>query len=346
MFLLRWLLFRLMFQSGVVKLQSDEVWRDLTALDFHYWTQCIPNEVAWYVHQLPEWVHRASCAGMHLVELVLPFLFFAPRPLRLVAAAGNAGLQIAIIATGNYGFFNLLTIALCIPLVDDRALRALVPRRMRDRLAPLREPLPWRASRLRRVAFGMAAALLLALSVAVTLPNLGVPDAALPAPVRAAVEHSYPFRSVNSYGLFRVMTKTRPEIEIEGSNDGREWRSYEFRFKPGRVDRPPGTTWFHMPRLDWLMWFEALRAGRGPPTIWFVRFQQRLLEGSKPVVELLASDPFPDAPPRYLRTVVYRYRFTTAEERARTGDWWVRERVGPYLPALMLERGELVRARW
>ncbi len=324
--LLLWLLFRLMFSSGFVKLASgDPNWRNLTALTFHYWTQPLPPWTAWFMDKLPLFFQKLSCAVMFAVELGAPFLILTPRRLRLLAAAAMAGLEAIIAATGNYAFFNLLTIALCVLLVDDASL----PSRLRRRAAA--DP---QASRGRWPRFALApvaAVLLIASCVhffAGTLRwRLPWPGFAITL-ARAAV----PFHSVGMYGLFMVMTTARPEILVEGSADGVTWIPYEFRWKPGDVTRRPSFVAPHQPRLDWQMWFAAL--GRCEDSPWFASFERRLLEGSPAVLRLLARNPFPDAPPRYLRTTTYAYRFTDAAERRATGAWWKRRLVGPYCPTL------------
>jgi hypothetical protein len=149
---------------------------------------------------------------------------------------------------------------------------------------------------------------------------------------------AYPFRSANGYGLFRVMTRQRYEIVIEGSDDGATWKTYEFRYKPGEVNHRPAFCEPHMPRLDWQMWFEALRPGQETGfSPWFVQFMHRLLENSPPVVALLRTNPFPDRPPRYVRARLYDYHFTTRAERAASGAWWRREPIGEYLPPVTLK---------
>jgi hypothetical protein len=158
-------------------------------------------------------------------------------------------------------------------------------------------------------------------------------------PLPFAYELASPFRTMNSYGLFAVMTTERPEIVVEGSADGVTWKPYGFRWKPGDVTRRPAFVPGHMPRLDWQMWFAALDPTH--PTPWFLMFEERLLEGSKPVRALLAVDPFPEAPPRYVRADLYLYQFTDAATRRATGAWWTRVRRGPYVPALTLREGRL-----
>ena len=326
--LLLWLLFRLMFSSGYVKLASgDPSWRNLTALTYHYWTQPLPPWTAWYMAQHPVGFLKFCCLVMFVVELGAPFFIPAPRRLRLLACGAMAGLQIVIAATGNYAFFNLLTIALCLLLVDDVSF----PRRWRERsgadvgASHGRWP-KW-------VVAPVAAAALLASTIAFTgTLRLRVP---WPGFVLSWARAGLPFRSINTYGLFMVMTTSRPEIVLEGSDDGVEWRAYEFRWKPGDVTRRPRFVAPHQPRLDWQMWFAALGSYSENP--WFLEFCARLLEGRKEVTALLKFDPFPEAPPHYLRAVVYDYRFTTSAERRATGAWWKRERRGLYLPVLSRE---------
>ncbi len=322
--LLRWLLFRLMFSSGWVKLASgDPSWRHLSALRFHYETQPLPPWTAWYVHQLPPWFQAVSALFLFFVELVVPFLFFAPRRMRVFACGMTVLLQLLIAATGNYAFFNLLTVALAVLLVDDQSLPKGWARRAEDGAGPSR---PWP----RPLLAGAAAVVLFATSIefAATLDR----SLALPRPVVEAVRRLGAFRSFNGYGLFMVMTTERPEIVVEGSADGVAWRPYAFRWKPGDPLRRPRFVAPHQPRLDWQMWFAALGSDEQNP--WLGAFLERLLEGSPAVEALLADNPFPGRPPRYVRAVLYDYRFTDPAERARTGAWWRRRALGPYAPVL------------
>ena len=335
LWLLRWLLFRLMFLSGLVKLTSgDLAWRNLTALRFHYWTQPLPTPIAYYVNLLPPWFQTASAVVMFAIELVAPFLIFGPRPARLVAAAAIAFLQLAIAATGNYGFFNLLSLALCLLLLDDGALAKALPRRHRARVESPAEP---RATpRGLRVGFAIAAAFLVLVSVA----EMRFWRRDLPSPIEDFLAVLQPFRSISSYGLFAVMTLDRPEILVEGSSDGRIWRGYEFKWKPGDPTKLPRFVAPHQPRLDWQMWFAALGSCARNP--WFVRFQARLLEGTPEVLQLLASTPFPASPPRYIRSMTYQYRFSDWAEHRNSNAFWNRELVGPYCPVLSLKDGRLI----
>jgi hypothetical protein len=286
--LMRWLLFRLMFASAVVKITSgDPSWRHLIALQYHYETQPLPTWTAWYAHQLAPWFHRLSAEAMFLVEGAVPFLIFAPRRLRILAALVLATFQVLLMVTGNYAFFNVLTIALCVLLLDD----GFWPARWHAWLATPRPP-PRGLSR----AVGFAAIGLFLLSL-YPLTRAFHGSGVILGPIPEAYRIVAPLRLVNSYGLFQVMTTRRPEIEIEGSDDGVTWKPYRFRWKPGPLDQCPMFVAPHQPRLDWQMWFAALSDFRQEP--WFLRFCQRLLEGSEPVLALLASNPFPRAPPRF-----------------------------------------------
>jgi len=334
LWLLRLLMFKLMFQSGCVKLLSGDVaWHNLTALTVHYETQPLPTWLGWYAHQLPLWFQKTSCLIMFGIELALPFLFFAPRRLRIFAAGAMAFLQVLILLTGNYTFFNWLTLALCIPLLDDFFLAKLIPHRFTSRIThhASRDP----AFSRRFVTIPLA--LIVIPITALQLLGMFRVESSLFAPVIAVHQWIAPFRSVNSYGLFSVMTTSRPEIIVEGSNDGTSWLAYEFKHKPGDVKRCPGFVAPHQPRLDWQMWFAALGTSRQNP--WFMNFCARLLEGSPEVLALLDKNPFPDKPPRFIRAALYDYRFMNFAERRATGAWWKREERGLYLPPASFRRG-------
>ena len=315
--LFRWLLFRLMFLSGVVKLMShDPAWGNLSAMSFHYMTQPLPTPLAWYMYQLPFGFHRLSTAMVFAIELAVPFLFFAPRPWRFFGGFSALLLQGLILLTGNYTFFNLLTVALCVLLFDDEALARL--------------PLRSRAARTRPFAVATIAAIVLALS-GLELWEMFF-SRSEPNPI---VRLAAPLDIVNTYGLFAVMTTTRPEIVVQGSNDGITWLDYEFPFKPGYLRKPPRWAAPYQPRLDWQMWFAAL--SNYPSTSWFGNFMVRLLQGSPEVLALLAENPFPSAPPKYVRAQLFDYSFTDFAARRATGDWWKRKPRGLYFPAISLE---------
>jgi len=335
LFLLKLLLFKLMVMSGVVKLTSGDDswgwlnhsfhWSALTALDYHYWSQPLPTVFGWWADKSPEWFKHFSVAFCLAVEIIAPFFIWAPRRPRLIAAGLIVFLQIAIAVTGNYCFFNLITIVLCLLLVDDAAIgrkyATVIDRRCSYRLS----------------TYGAIAV------IGVTLPinawlifTAFKPDAPWPRPLAAVYGRVEAFRIVNGYGLFRVMTKDRAEIVIEGSADGIDWLPYEFKWKPGDVKCAPGWCAPHQPRLDWQMWFAALGTPQQNP--WFGGLTIRLLQGSADVNRLLAHNPFPDKPPRYIRAGFYRYRFTTTEEHRRSGAWWKRQELGEYLPTVSLDQ--------
>ncbi|MFN7952351.1 MAG: lipase maturation factor family protein [bacterium] len=327
LWLVRLLVFKLMFLSGVVKLASgDAAWRDLSALTYHFETQPLPTWIGWFAHHSPRPLLVVGCATTLAIELVLPWAIFAGRTGRRGAFLGFAALMVAIGLTGNYTFFNALTLVAGLALLDDDDLLRVLPRRSRDRVVrALQAPAPEEISPA-RWARRVAAALLIVANVAVVLgPALG----ALGGPLDWVWRITAPFASVNGYGLFAVMTKDRPEVVIEGSDDGRQWREYVLPWKPGPLDRRPGFVEPHQPRLDWQLWFAALNP-RGNRR-WVTALLTRLSEGSPAVVALFAANPFPSAPPRFVRASLYRYSFTDWETLRRTGRWWTRELVQPWV---------------
>jgi len=315
--LFRLLLFRFMFLSGAVKLLSgDPTWADATALEYHFQTQPLPTVFAWYAQQLPPWVLHGGVYATLVIEIVLPWLVLLPRAPRLAAGAGFVLLEVLILLTGSYNFFNLLTIVMCLSLLDDDLLRW---------LPSLRGIGLRRRGRHLVAGLGCSIALLGVLVVVETVTDVRAP--------RALLAFADPARAVNRYGLFAVMTTERDELVVEGSLDGVEWRVYEFPFKPGDPGRAPRLATPHQPRLDWQMWFAALTSLEGAP--WIYGFADALLRAEPHVLALL-QDPFQGRPPAFVRIVRYRYRFTTAAEREATGNWWARERLGPWSPELRL----------
>lgn len=337
-----WLLFRLMFLSGLVKLTSgDPTWRDLSALTFHFETQPLPTVLGWWAHQLPAAWLRAACAGMFAIELVVPFCLFGPRGLRHRAAWLFIGLMLLIALTGNYTYFNFLTAALCVLCLDDAHLAALA-NRFRipaasvspvsdvsnvSQISSLPVPPRW-------LLLPLAVAIV-ALTFAQFVPAM-LRQRPWPfvAPVADAVA---PFRSFNTYGLFAVMTQPRRELVFEGSDDGRTWQAYTFPHQPGVLTRAP--TWVapHQPRLDWQLWFAALGSPQQNP--WVLGLCEHLLRGNPVVLDLLAFNPFPAAPPRFVRVVRYDYRFTDPAARRATGQWWRRTPLEFYIAPVSLRTG-------
>lgn len=328
--LARWLVFRLMFASGVVKLLSkDPLWLNSTALTVHYETQPLPNPFAWHLHNLPQWFHVWSCNIMFFIELVVPFMIFLPRNLRVFAAGSTIALMVVIIFSGNYTFFNFLTIVVCLALLDDRVVRRFLPRKITGLLKgevprDCRADLRWW---LRTVPTACLVVMTLWLSVSSMSRTFRM---APPAWIAGPVVHVEQFRIVNGYGLFANMTEGRPEIVLEGSNDGETWKVYEFHYKAGDLARRPPIVAPHQPRLDWQMWFAALGHVQQNPWVWSLALQ--LLQNQESAKSFFAVNPFPDQPPKHLRAVVYNYQFTTPEERASTGHWWKRTPVRLYFP--------------
>ncbi len=316
--LFHWLLFRLMFESGAVKMQSeDETWRNLTAMTYHYYTQPLPTPLAWFFAQAPLAFQKLSTLFVLFTELIVPFGFFGPRWVKLICAIATATLQLLILLTGNYTFFNFLTIALCLLLVDDVFLGRI----------PATPGAP-RANRF------VTAALFLFI---MTLSCAGLArmfHSTVPSALAKLQQRLAPFGIVNGYGLFANMTTSRLEITVEGSDDGENWKPYVFRFKPDDAGRAPRWAAPYQPRLDWQMWFAALGSYQENP--WFQHFIVRLLEASPPVLALLESDPFHGHPPRFIRASVTEFHFTDWETKRKTGDWWKREDKGQYFPVVSL----------
>ena len=334
-----WLLaFKLTFLSGITKLLSgDPTWANWTALSYHYETQPLPAWTSWFMYQLPRSAHYWSTAGTLVIELGAAWLIFLPARFartRLAACVLMILLQAGIGVTGNYGFFNLLTIVLYLALLDDRTLGRILPARAarvdeqsarRSAGPAIYPPKPWRR-RIWRAGVNAVAIAIAVLSVMTIVREMdrtrhvrGLFDRGWPGTLLTWVA---PFNAVNGYGLFRVMTTERPEIVIEVSADGTTWKEQEFRWKPGDVARRPRFIEPHMPRLDWQMWFAALDPSSAQD--WLLSLVDRLLAGDPAVTRLLGPNPL-GGRPRYVRLAYYRYHFTASSDRPKTGAWWKRE---------------------
>jgi len=344
--LLRWLLFRVMFGAGLIKLRGDPCWRALTCLFYHYETQPLPNPLSWYFYWLPPWIHRFSALFNHFVELLVPFAYFAPQPISAIAGGLTLFFQSWLFVSGNFSWLSFLTIVLTISTFSDAQLTFLLPSASQP---------------LRPLASAHRYALLAVTALVVLLSYYPVRNMLSPHQV---MNRSYnPFHLVGTYGAFGSINTQRYEVIIEGTGEAlltpsTTWQEYEFIGKPGNVrQRPPQIAPYHL-RLDWLMWFLPFRAvvtSRGVTTPygyepWFVHFLAKLLRGDQEILKLLAHNPFPDHPPYYVRALVYIYRFTTPEEKSETGAWWHRELVGTYFPAVSLHdsafREALSRQGW
>ena len=328
--LLRWLLFRFLFMSGVVKLLSgDPNWWSLSALSYHFLTQPLPTPLAWYAAHLPPGILRLATAGMFFVELVLPFFIFFPRRIRFFAAFGILVLQSCILITGNYNWFNLQTLLLCLLLFDDAALQKVLPQRLIRRL-PVRPDRAAPRTIVRMTVCCWALVLVFCSLVQMDVRFGGSP----PAVTQRLAALLEPLHMVSGYGLFAVMTTQRDEIVIEGSYDGVQWHEYEFRYKPGELARRPPWNIPHQPRLDWQMWFASLDDPRR--LRWFQLFLQKLLENEPAVTALLEKTPFANKPPRYVRAQFYDYTYSGSGEKAQ-GLWWDRRLLGSYFPTVYLK---------
>ncbi|HEX4348259.1 MAG TPA: lipase maturation factor family protein [Vicinamibacterales bacterium] len=313
-YLARWIAFRIMFGAGLIKLRGDACWRNLTCLDYYFETQPIPNPLSWYFHWLPAPVHHAGVLINHFAELIVPWALFAPQPIASIAAVITILFQLTLIASGNLSWLNWLTIVVAIPAIDDRWLAWM----------PVRVPaLKKRSSRHQQAVYVLTAAVVL-LSIA--------PAANLFSSSQMMNSSFEPLHIVNTYGAFGSVTDVRNEIVVEGTSDSAltdhtVWREYEFRGKPGDPARmPPQIAPYHL-RLDWLMWFAAME----PPeehAQWFDPMIQKRLAGDRATLSLLRTNPFADAPPRFIRAELFRYTFTTPGERHATGRWWNRESAG------------------
>jgi len=337
LWLLRWEWFRIYFESGVVKLASGDVhWRDLTAMDEYYQNGPLPAWPGWYVQHFPHWYHAATVIFTFAVELFVVWAVFLPRRFRLACFAIVTALQLGIIATANYAFLNYLVLVLGVLLLDDGVLSRgdggrgkgdEVPRDPSLRSGQAipsgsSSPFPLPPSR-------FIQALALSWVAYATVAVVFFRSGPLGAPARALE----PFRIANQYGLFAVMTEARYEIEFQGSRDGgRTWVAYPFRYKPQDPRQAPHIYAPYQPRFDWNLWFASLGPWR--ESQWVVLAQARLLEGSPSVLRLFGGNPFPDAPPAQVRTVLWRYWFTDVATKRATGAWWRREELGPFTGVL------------
>ncbi len=322
---LTFLLARLIFSSGIVKLLSgDPTWSDLSAMTYHFETQPIPNPLSWFIHQLPHPLLNLSTIFTFVIELLLPFTLLFPQPkVRLTASLGFLSLMLLIALTGNYAFFNLLTIALCLTLIDNRFFPT--------SLLPKTVPLPWTPVPWRHLA-SLAALLHLSLAIPILLSTLQL----LPRASQSTWQNSFaPWHLTSGYGLFAVMTTRRPELILERSSNGIQWQPIQFSYKAGPADRLPPQIAPFQPRLDWQMWFAALSAERGQLPGWFTPFLKKLQKGESEVWNLLPSQPHSSGND-YLRLRLDQYHFTTPSERSSTGNWW-RITPGPVLLVLTPE---------
>ena len=382
-FLLQWEWFRIYFESGMVKLASGDLqWRNFTAMDEYYQNGPLPTWIGWYVEHLPHWFHAATVGGTLALELVLVFMMFFPRKVRLILFCIVTPWEVGVIFTANYAFLNYLVLSLGFLLLDDNLLLRFVPALFRPR-EPERtaEPAPApqddqplsilgvgeasvatadiedsdhiskRHSFLDRLGFSWwvtrltaAAFLLTWIAYNTTAEMIGIPLRDIPLPVKPLIALE-PFRIANQYGLFAVMTRGRYEIEFQRSSDGTNWTAYPFRNKPQELNEAPGIYAPYQPRFDWNLWFASLGGWRDNEIVPLT--EERLLVGDGPVLALLRDNPYPQIPPRYVRAVIWQYWFTTMDEKRQTGNWWRREYLGLYAPELtMAADGHFAEVEW
>jgi hypothetical protein len=367
LFLLQWEWFRIYFESGIAKLVSgDPEWRHFTAMDEYYQNGPLPTWIGWYVQHFPHWFHAATAFGTLALELVLVWMLFLPRRWRIACFCIVTPWQLGIILTANYTFLNYLVLVLGFLLLDDRFLVQFVPRRWRQRMPGLAatelptktddgvpaearkatdrswiETLHGHLVQLRGALTGVMFAWLLYASTA-QLVWMVFPEAPLPSFPVIALE---PFRIADRYGLFARMTRGRYEIEFQGSQDGQNWTTYLFRYKPQDPGKAPGIYAPYQPRFDWNLWFASLGDWRSNPIV--PRTAERLLSGNVDVLALFAANPFPAGPPRRVRAVVWQYWCSTREQRRAQGVWWTRRLLGLYAPTLESEPdGKIAVVEW
>src|SRR6202165_1747349 len=321
--MIRWLLFRVEFGAGRIKTRGGPCCRDLPCLDYHHETQPMPNPLSWFFHHLPRRLHRVEVLGNHFAQLVAPIGLAFPQPVSDIAGVVIVLTQGWLVLSGNFAWLNALTVLCAVAAFNNAALGAVLPF---VHAPALSAPPAWYN------------AVLVALAVVVLVLSY--------APARTLLSRRplmnfsiHPFHLVNAYGAFGSITRMRYEIMVEGTSATDpttpvEWVAYEFKGKPGNPRRiPPQIAPYHL-RLDWLMWVAAMASPQEPP--WFIAFLVKLLQNDRATLKLLRTNPFPHAPPVFVRARLYRYRFSTARQRRETGNWWMRELVSDYMPPVRI----------
>jgi lipase maturation factor 1 len=366
MFLLQWEWFRIYFESGVAKIiGGDPEWRNFTAMDEYYQNGPLPTWIGWYVQHLPHWFHAASVFATLTIELVLVWMLFLPRRWRIICFFIVTPWEVGVILTANYTFLNYLVLILGFLLLDDLFLSRFLSQGWKKSrtLAPIiitdTSNLPPRNTEtnietsvqtaegfrraLKKVKLSLSAVALIWIFYATTAQLIWM-FAALPLPT-APVAALDPFRIANRYGLFGIMTRGRYEIEFQGSEDGKSWIAYPFRFKPQDLSKAPGIYAPYQPRFDWNLWFASLGSWQDYPIV--PRTEALLLSNDRDVLSLFNGNPFPNKPPREVRAVLWQYWFTTAAEKRTTGLWWRRQFLGLYAPTLERDaNGEIRGVEW
>ena len=330
----RWLIFRIMLGAGLIKIRGDACWRDLTCLYYHYETQPIPNPLSRTLHFMPHWFHNLGALWNHFNELVCPWFVFGPRRARHLAGILLFSFQVVLIFSGNLSFLNWLTIVPALACFDDTLLCHLFPKSLVARAAQARDNA--RISRSQTILVPVLAVLVGVLSIS-PITNLLSPE--------QAMNTSFdPLHLVNTYGAFGSVGQQRNEIIFEGTEDSTitnstPWKAYEFKCKPGDPDRRPCIISPYHYRLDWQIWFAAMSTPDQYP--WAVHLVWKLLHNDRGAISLLANNPFPTSPPHYIRAELYLYRF--APPQSKSGAWWIRSRLGTWLPPLSVKDPVLLR---
>jgi lipase maturation factor 1 len=340
-YMLLWEWFCIYFGSGLAKMLSgDRSWRNFTAMDDYYQNGPLPTWIGWYVSHLPHWFHAFAVFYTLAAELVLCWMVFLPRRVRITLFFILLPFQVSIILTANYAFLNYIVLFLQFLMLDDRFIEWAVPRPIlqfiHTKLAQDREPAETsdaaqpsdtfreRLEPIRMSVTGICLGLIFYTTLAAQYPFLPLPG--------KPIQLLAPFRVADSYGLFAVMTHARYEIEFQGSNDGKDWTPYPFRYKPQDVKKAPGLYAPYQPRFDWNLWFASL--GSWQQYRFVIWTEERLLHSDADVQQLFAGNPFASAPPKDVRAVIYQYWFTDLHTQRTTGNWWTRRVLGNYAPAL------------
>ena len=328
-FLFRWLLFRLRFMSGISKFaMGDPSWLGMTALIFYFETQPLPHVGAWFFHNLPEILLLTATVLVLIVEIIVPFMMFLPRKYRLIAAWVTLGLQLLILFSSNHNWFNFLSIALCLFLFDDKAVRRIIPGGLERWLT-----MSWSKRLVNRPTVLSAYTCYMLAIVLVTGGLLSIhrlaTNQSLGKFADGSIDLLQQWHIVNAYHVFPTMTTRQIELKIEGSIDGIDWKEYEFVYRPNELSTRPAIVLPHHPRLDWMMWFVPFHPRFLP---WFDSFLIALLDNSADVTAMLKHNPFKDQAPNFIRVNSWHYEFTTPEERELTGNWWKRTYLGPFDP--------------
>jgi hypothetical protein len=340
--LLQWLLFRLMFGAGLIKIRGDECWRDLTCMNYHYETMPLPGPTSWFFHRSPEWLNKAGVLFNHFVELIVPFFLFGPRLARHLAGALTVIFQLTIISSGNFSWLNHISVVIAIACFDDTWLshlggpflawaRSMGVASLQGATDVAATGATAGAQTIVETAAAVPRAVIYGLTAVIGYLSLN-PIKNLLSPGQMMNTSFDRFHLVNTYGAFGSITKVRNEVILEGSDSPEgPWKEYEFKGKPGRTDRmPPFVSPYHW-KLDWQMWFAAMTSYHYHP--WILNLVAKLLQGDPAVLKLMGDNPFPDKPPKYIRAQLYEYHYSKPGEK----KWWTREYRDVYLPPLSLD---------